>query len=178
MPPRPTAATRRWSRAFRDWQWWLELSLTSNHRDCERKRSSPSRSSKKEWIASSLSLLAMTTLGTARLTSLLQILLHLGAQAVAKFGARHAVGDVGAQEARLRAAIVPLALELHAVEFLRLGKADHRVGELDLAAGAALLGFENLENLRLQDVAPGDREIGRRGTLRRLFHHAVDLEHL
>ena len=31
--------------------------------------------------------------------SLLQILLHLRAQAVAQIGARHAVGDVGAQEA-------------------------------------------------------------------------------
>ena len=50
------------------------------------------------------------------LPSLLQILLHLGAQAVAQIGARHAEGDVGAQEARLGAAIMPLALEFDAVE--------------------------------------------------------------
>src|ERR1700749_4213783 len=89
--------------------------------------------------------------------SLLQIALHLGAEAVAQIGAGHAVGDVGAQEAGLGAAIVALALEFDAVEFLRFRQADHRVGELNLAAGAALLGLQYLENLRLQDVAPGDR---------------------
>ena len=36
---------------------------------------------------------------------------------------------------------MPLALELDAVEALGLGKPDHGVGELDLAAGAALLRF-------------------------------------
>ena len=120
----------------------------------------------------------MTGKARAPFQSLLQILLHLRAQAVAQIGARHAVGDIGAQEAGLRAAIVPLAFELDAVEFLRLRQPDHGVGELDLAAGAALLGLENLEDFRLQDVAPGDREVGRRGALRRLLHHAVDLEHV
>ena len=47
-----------------------------------------------------------------------QIMLHLGAQAFAQIGARHAEGDVGAEEARLGAAIVPLALEFDAKEFL------------------------------------------------------------
>src|SRR6266702_8701285 len=95
----------------------------------------------------------------------LQILLHLLAQAVAQVGAGHAEGDVGAQEARLRAAIVPLALELDAVELLRFGELDHAIGELDLAAGAALLRLQDLEDLRLQDVAAGDRKIGRRRAL-------------
>ena len=36
-------------------------------------------------------------------------------------------------------------------------KPDHRVGELDLAAGAALLRFQDLEDFRLQDVTAGDR---------------------
>src|SRR5258708_4036846 len=94
-------------------------------------------------------------------TSFLQILLHLPAQAVAQVRARHAEGDVGAQEAGLGAAVMPLALELDAVKTLGLGKSDHRIGELDLAAGAALLGLEDLENLRLQDVAPGNRKIRR-----------------
>src|SRR6266850_135055 len=111
-------------------------------------------------------------------TSLLQILLHLGAQAVAQVIARHGEGDVGAEETGFRAAIVPLALELDAVEALRFRKPDHRIGELDLAAGAALLGFKDLEDFRLQDVAPGDRKIRWRGTLGRLLHHAVDLEHV
>src|SRR5262245_60477917 len=96
---------------------------------------------------------------TAETPSLLQILLHLCAQAVAQIGAGHAEGDVGAEEAGLRAAVVALAFELDAVEFLRLRKPDHGVGELDLAAGAALLCLQDLEDLRLQDVAAGDREI-------------------
>src|SRR5262245_31414576 len=83
--------------------------------------------------------------GNASLSSLLQILLHLPAQAVAQVVARHAIGDVGAQEARLRAAIVPLAFEFHAVKALRPGKRLHRIGELDLVARAALLRLEDLE---------------------------------
>src|ERR1700760_3244514 len=63
-----------------------------------------------------------------------QILLHLRAQAVAQVGAGHAEGDIGAQEAGLGAAIMPLTLELDAVEALALGKSDHRVGELAFAA--------------------------------------------
>src|SRR5262249_13455062 len=110
--------------------------------------------------------------------SLLQILLHLRAQVLAQLGAGHAEGDVGAQEAGLRAAVVALAFELHAIEFLFLRKTNHRVGELYLAAGAALLGFQYLEDFRLQDVAAGDGEVGGRGALRRLLHHAVDLEKL
>src|SRR5215468_9253679 len=108
----------------------------------------------------------------------LQILLHLRAQVLAQLGAGHAEGDVGAQEAGLRAAVVALAFELHAVEFLLLCEPDHRVGELDLAAGAALLGLQYLEYLRLQDVAAGDGEVGGRGAFRRLLYHAVDLEKL
>src|SRR5258706_10966180 len=110
--------------------------------------------------------------------SLLQILLHLFAQTVTQIGTRHGERDVGAKKTRLRAAIMPLALELDAVEALRFRKADHRIGKLDLAAGAALLRLQDLEDFRLQDVAPGDRKIRRRGTLGRLFHHAVDLEHV
>src|SRR5258707_12971279 len=110
--------------------------------------------------------------------SLLQILLHLGAQAIAKVVARHGEGDVGAEETGFRTAIVPLALELDAVEALRFRKPDHRIGELDLAAGAPLLGFQDLEDFRLQDVAPGDRQIGRSGALARSSHQSVDLEHV
>src|SRR6266404_1195825 len=93
--------------------------------------------------------------------SLLQILLHLVAQSVAQIGACHGEGDVGAEETRLGAAIMPLALELDAVEALRFRQADHRIGKLDLAAGAALLRLQDLEDFRLQDVAPGNRKIRR-----------------
>src|ERR1700751_3141044 len=110
--------------------------------------------------------------------SLLDVPLHIRAQTVAQIRTRHAVGDVGAQEAGFRAAIVALAQELNAKEFLLPGKPDHRVRKLDLAAGAVLVLFEDRKDLGLQDVASGDGEIRRRSPLRRLFHHAVDLEHL
>src|SRR5437879_3972521 len=86
----------------------------------------------------------------------IQILLHLLAQTVAQIGARHGERDVGAEETRLRAAIMPLALELDAVEALHFRKADHRIGKLDLAAGAALQRLQDFEDFRLQDVAPGN----------------------
>ena len=76
--------------------------------------------------------------------------------------ARERIGDVGGEEADLRAAVEAAAFELQAVERLLLGEPDHRVGELDLAAGAALLGRQDVEDLRLQDVAAGDDEVGRR----------------
>src|SRR3954471_5746815 len=70
---------------------------------------------------------------------LAEVAQHFGAQTVAQIGALQAESDIGAQEARLRAAIVALALEFHAVERLAFRKPDHAVGQLDLAAGAALL---------------------------------------
>src|ERR1700745_4014829 len=81
----------------------------------------------------------MTRKARALFSSPLQILLHLLAQAVAQVGACHGVGDIGAQEAGLGAAIVPLALDLDAIERLRGAQADHGVGELDLAARTAWL---------------------------------------
>src|ERR1700726_5250493 len=95
----------------------------------------------------------------ALLPSLLQVVLHHRAQVVTQISARHAEGDVGAEEAGLGAAIVALAFELDAVETLGFCQPNHRIGELDLAAGAALLGFQDLEDFRLQDVASGDRQV-------------------
>ena len=59
--------------------------------------------------------------------------------------------------------VVDRAVEAHGV--VRLAgflHGEHRVGELDLAAGAALLGGEDVEDFRLQDVASGDVQVGRR----------------
>src|ERR1700684_1675117 len=86
--------------------------------------------------------------------SLLEIFLHLREQALAQIRARHAEGDIGAEKAGLGAAIVPLALEFDTEEALRPGQPDHGIGKLDLTAGAALLGFQDPEDFRLQDVAP------------------------
>src|SRR5882724_8548562 len=125
-----------------------------------------------------LSRMMTNEVGRAPSSSLLQILPHHRAQVLTQIGARHAEGDIGAEETGLGAAIVPLALEFDAIEALGFLKPDHRIGELDLAAGAVLQRFQDLENLRLQNVAPGDRQVRRRSTLGRLLHHAVDLEHV
>src|SRR5580704_6457672 len=85
--------------------------------------------------------------------------------------ARECVGDVGGKKTNLRAAIEAATRELEPVERLGLGKLDHRIGELNLVAGAALLRSENIEDFRLQDVAAGDDEVGRRALARRLLHH-------
>src|ERR1700737_4180457 len=73
-------------------------------------------------------------------------------------GARERIGDVGGEETSLRAAVEASACELQSVERLRPGELDHGVGELDLAAGAALPGGQKVEDFGLQDVAAGDDE--------------------
>src|SRR5262249_20926684 len=82
-----------------------------------------------------------------------QQLLELGVERRRDVLALARVGHVGGEEAALRAAVEGAAFELEPIERLPLGELDHGVGELNLAARAALLGSENLEDLRLQDVA-------------------------
>src|SRR5262245_33912986 len=65
----------------------------------------------------------------------LRLLAELGPEV----GARKRVGEVGGEEADLGAAVEALAVELQPIERLRFGELDHGVGELDLAAGAAVL---------------------------------------
>ena len=66
-------------------------------------------------------------------------LVELGAKAGRDVRARQRVGHIGGEKADLRAAVEAAAVELQAVERLRARELDHRVGELDFAAGAALL---------------------------------------
>src|SRR5262245_28184398 len=63
------------------------------------------------------------------------------------------------------------------MEGLALEQRQHRVGKLDLAAGALFLASENREDLRLENVAAKNREVGRLGSRLRLLHHAVDGKH-
>lgn len=56
------------------------------------------------------------------------------------------------------------------------GECEHRIGQLDFAAGALFALLENAENIGLEDVAAGDIEIRGRGPLRRFLDHAGDLE--
>src|SRR5690349_16456002 len=65
----------------------------------------------------------------------LRLLAELGTEVCA----RERIGHVGGQEADLGAAIESLAFELHAIKWLLAREPVHGVGELDLAAGAALL---------------------------------------
>jgi len=67
--------------------------------------------------------------------------------------AAQAKGDVGREKAELRARIIGLAVEAHAVERLRRRQLDHGVGKLDFAASAFFALLQKLENLRIQNVA-------------------------
>src|SRR5258708_34503331 len=66
--------------------------------------------------------------------------------------------DVGFQEPDLVAAVEAAAFEAHAVERHQAEQVGERVGQLDLAAGAALLPIEIKKYLRLQDVSPDHRQ--------------------
>src|SRR6185437_16056811 len=88
------------------------------------------------------------------------------------------IGDVGGEESDLGPAVEAAALELQTVKGLRLRKLHHRVRKLDFAARAGRLFRQHLENLRLQDVAPGDAEVGWRFGRLRLFDHLRDREGL
>src|SRR5262249_17019812 len=88
--------------------------------------------------------------------------------------AGEAIGDVGGKEAHPVAAIIGLALEFEAEEALLRHQLDHRIGQLDLAAGSRILRGDAIEDLRLQDITAGNDEIGRRIFELRLFDHAVN----
>src|SRR5262249_16996432 len=94
-------------------------------------------------------------LAPLRPIELVEDLLDLGAEAGRDVFARERVGDVGGEEADLGAAIEAAALEFQAVEILHARERDHRVGQLNFAAGAAVLFCQEIENLGLQDVAAG-----------------------
>src|SRR5215831_15198561 len=83
------------------------------------------------------------------LVSPAQQALELGPHRGCDVAALERIGDVGSEKAHLRSAIEAPAVELQAVERLRPGELDHGVGELNLAAGAAFLGGEDIEDLRL-----------------------------
>src|SRR5579871_941680 len=85
--------------------------------------------------------------------------LHLGAQRRGDVVARQSISDIGRQETDLAAAIEAAAFELEPIEWLFAGEPDHRVGDLDLAPGAPALVGQDLENLRLQNIAAGDDQV-------------------
>src|SRR5258705_9330692 len=103
--------------------------------------------------------LVWTSLMTPRVQGLSQQPLELRTQRRCEVVPVQSIGHIGREESDLRPAVVTLARELQSVEGLCLRQPDHRVGELDLVAGAARLRREDVEDLRLQDVASGDDEV-------------------
>ncbi len=103
---------------------------------------------------------------------------HRIAQGRREIGAIQSIGDIRRQEADLGAAIVALAFEFQAVERLLFRQRDHRVGELDFAAGAFRLRRKHLKDFRLKNVAAGDAEVRRSLVLCGLFDHLRDFERL
>jgi hypothetical protein len=70
------------------------------------------------------------------------------------------VFDLGLEIVELVADIVSLSLNGHGVNGLLLSKRIQGVGELNLIVFAGRQGFENVENLRREDIAAGDGEGG------------------
>ena len=66
--------------------------------------------------------------------------------------------EVGDHKTNGASAVVALALEAVAVERLLADQLRNRVGELDFTARALLLSIENAHDLRLEDVAAGERQ--------------------
>src|SRR5260370_37338438 len=90
------------------------------------------------------------------LSALAEQACDLGAEVRRDVVARERIGDVRRQESDLGAAVERAALELEPVERQGPGQADHGVGDLDVAAGAVLLGRQQGENLRVVGGAAGD----------------------
>src|SRR6516225_5820775 len=70
-------------------------------------------------------------------------------------------GDIGLEETDLVPAVEPRALEAEPVERPAADHAGERIGELDLAPRPLLAPPQMQHDLRLENVAPDDRERGR-----------------
>src|SRR5512145_2574578 len=86
-------------------------------------------------------------------------LLQRLAEGRAEVVASQSIGDIGGEKPDPVAAIIGLAVEFEAEEAVLRHQLDHRVGQLNLAAGAGMLGGDPVEDLRLQNIATGNDEI-------------------
>src|SRR5262245_51407261 len=107
----------------------------------------------------------------------LQQLLDLGTDGLGEVRPGERVSDIGREKADRRTAIEGAPLITERIEGLALEQRQHRIGKLDFAAGAFFLARENRKDLRLENVAAKNGEVGRLGSGLRLLHHAVDGEH-
>ena len=94
--------------------------------------------------------------------SAVQKLAQLRPQGWTEFGIIETIGQVGQEESQFRAGIMGVALIGHGMEFLRGREPFHGIGQLDFVACTLFLIAQDLEDFRLQDVAPRDDQIGRR----------------
>ena len=105
--------------------------------------------------------------------------LDLRAQRRRDVGAVERIGDVGGEEADLRAAVEALGPRT-SVRRTAASSASAIIASVSWISPPAprLLRRQDVEDLRLQDVAAGDDEVRRRLLARRLLHHLGDREHL
>ena len=73
--------------------------------------------------------------------------------------ALQAIDDIGGEKSQLVAAVIGRAFIGQAVEGLPRHQADHRIGDLDFAAGPWGLGGNFRKDFRLQDVTPGNDQV-------------------
>ena len=105
--------------------------------------------------------------------------LDLGAQRRRDVGALQRIGDVGGEEADLRAAVEAAGPRTSARR-TAASSASLIIASVSWISPPAprFCVAEDVEDLRLQDVAAGDDEVRRRLLARRLLDHLGDLEHL
>src|SRR5262245_520162 len=103
--------------------------------------------------------------------------LQIAAKVGGEIGAGQSELDGRLEEAELVAAVVPPALELHAVHGPAGPQDPERVGQLDLAAGVGARTGQDLEDLGRQHVAADDRQIRWRVDGLGLLDQVEDLVH-
>src|ERR1700680_4197193 len=83
------------------------------------------------------------------------------------------VVDGRLQVAELLAGVIAFSFENVSVEVALADQRAHRIGQLNLAARAALRLLKDRENLWRQNIAPDDR-VPRRSVALRFLHHVRD----
>src|SRR5688572_20713126 len=87
-----------------------------------------------------------------------------------------AVDNIRHEESELVAAVISDSGKLQAIEGLLAKELNHGIGQLNFASGAALLALDLRKDLGLQNIPPGDDQIGGSGLGLRLLDHGGDLE--
>src|SRR6266542_1056104 len=163
------------------------VSLKARYSSCETSATAGRplrRNSVRRPVSSHSPTSSLTSGGRSRMSILFSMFLQRDAEVLGEVVAEYVVFqrviNGRFQIAELLAGVVALPFEDVAVEAavrlaVSLYKAAQRVGELNLAAGAALGRLEDREDLRRQDVAADDRVVRRRVRLR-LFDHVADFE--